>query len=142
MKRFLTLILFSILIPIQNSSAVSPSLDETIDWLVNGGKTENKWSIDNCNLTLYHPDHTGLLDDDSRIVNYIIDLNKVDLNDITPDTFGFSASCKGDCKKINTPDGWKYMKVIYGMNGAGWKRNKKALDHLYSNFCTGFKSIF
>ena len=140
MKRFLTLILFSILIPIQNSSAVSPSLDETIDWLVNGGKMENKWSIDNCNLTLYH---TGLKDKDLRIVDYIIDLNKVNLNDITPEKiWGFSASCKGDCRKINTPDGWKYMKVIYGMNGAGWKRNKKALDHLYSNFCTGFKSIF
>ena len=140
MKRFLFVLLFSLLIPIQNSSAVSPSLVETIDWLVNGGKMENKWSIDNCNLTLYR---TGLLDEDLRIVDYIIDLNKVNLNDITPDsTWGFSASCKGDCRKIKTPDGWKYMNTFYGINGASWKRNKKALDHLYGNFCRGTSSAF
>ena len=138
MKRFLTLILFSILIPILNSSAVSPSLDETIEFLVNGDSRTTKWSIDECVLTTYFKHNSG------EFREYTItDLNKVNLNDITPEKiWGFSASCKGDCRKINTPDGWKYMNTFYGMNGAGWKRNKKALDHLYSNFCTGIKSAF
>ena len=36
MKRFLIVILFSLIFPIQNSSAVSPSLDETMEFLING----------------------------------------------------------------------------------------------------------
>ena len=67
MKRFLILILFSLLFPIQNSSAASPSLEETIEFLVNGaGYNEYKWSIDNCNLTTYRY---------SGAVKEIIDLN-------------------------------------------------------------------
>jgi len=44
MKRFLILILFSLLFPVQNSSA-APSLKETIDFLINGDDGPNaNWS--------------------------------------------------------------------------------------------------
>ena len=76
MKRFLILILFSLLIPIQNSSAVSPSLDETIEFLINGdgSKSKKTWSITDCNLTIVSS---------SFEVRQKIDLNKVNINTFT-----------------------------------------------------------
>ena len=139
MKRFLTLILFSILIPIQNSSAVSPSLDETIEFLVNGDSRTTKWSIDECVLTTYFKHNSG------EFREYTItDLNKVKLNSIVEakPISGWEAVCDGNCHQYITGDGWKTHGIWYTGNGISWKRNKKALDHLYSNFCTGIKSAF
>ena len=136
MKRFLILILFSLLFPIQNSSAASPSLEETIEFLVNGaGYNEYKWSIDNCNLTTYRY---------SGAVKEIIDLNKVDIKSITPRSNfkSFEAFCIGNCRKANRSGGWEESKYWTEINNASWERNKKALDHLYSNFCEGAKSAF
>ena len=145
MKRFLILILFSILIPIQNSSAVSPSLDETMDFLINGDEDhgwlgfESKlgWSIKGCILTM-----KGNVDDDDRPVTIIYDLDKVFVHTIKPSykELGFRGDCKGSCQKVMPSDvsdvkfGFGYLAI---KNGVTWKRNRKALTHLYSNFCKG-----
>ena len=137
MKRFLILILFSLIFPIQNSSAVSPSLDETIEFLINGevpSASRQKWSIDECVITLY----------DQDIGKYsFIDLNKVNLNSIEPNGESLVAKCKGNCVKFkNYFDEWKVRDYWMIMNRVKWQRNNKALSHLYSNFCTGFKPAF
>ena len=140
MKRFLILILFSVLIPIQNSSAASPSLDETIEFLVNGDSGTTKWSIDECVLTTYFKHKSG------ETKEYeITDLNKVKLNSIkkAKKISGWIAECDGDCHKYITSTGWETRSQWYTGNGIdSWKRNRKALSHLYANFCTGFKSAF
>ena len=147
MKRFLIIILFSLFFPIQNSSAVSPTLDETIEFLVNGGwEKKAQWSIKECVLTEYYT-----IEDAKKYTNgehrerIIIDLNKVNLNSsFESDKYSFRAYCDGDCVKT-----WNIISKSYemrnywrNMNLVEWKRNQKALSHLYSNFCTGFKSAF
>ena len=144
MKRFLILILFSILIPIQNSSAVSPSLEETIDFLINGDEDhgwrgfESKlgWSIKGCILTM-----KGNVDDDDQPVTIVYDLDKVFVHTIKPSfkELGFRGDCKGSCQKVMPYDvKWKIISI---KNGVNWKRNRKALTHLYSNFCKGASSF-
>ena len=138
MKRFLTLILFSILIPIQNSSAVSPSLDETIDFLINGDSSDKiKWSIDDCILTNYY-EEWGEQKERQKI-----DLKKINLNTFETKSTGFSVKCiDGKCVKFITSSGWKWDTGWFVNNGVDWERNSKALSHLFSNFCTGAKSAF
>ena len=138
MKKFLILILFSILIPIQNSSAVSPSLDETIEFLVNGdSSSKDKWSIKECVLTTYFPHTSGEYREST-----IIDLNKVNLNSFKSDKYSFKADCDGDCYKSWRSSGWATYDWWLNTNSVNWERNKKVLSHLYSNFCTGFKPAF
>ena len=147
MKKFLILILFSILIPIQNSSAVSPSLDETIEFLVNAGwEKKREWSIKECVLTKYFTDEDAKKYTNGEYREYqIIDLNKVNLNSsFKSDKNSFTAYCDGDCVKT-----WNIISKSYEMsnywiniNLVEWKRNQKALSHLFANFCTGFKSAF
>ena len=138
MKRFLILILFSLFFPIQNSSAVSPSLDETIEFLVNGDySVKTKWSISDCNLTTYFKHTSG---EDRE--NIKIDLNKVNLKSFDTSSTGFTANCIGECYKFITSYGWKSNSSWFVNNGVDWKRNSKALSHLFGNFCTGAKSAF
>ena len=101
MKKFLILILFSILIPIQNSSAVSPSLEETMDFLINGDDntswiditTKEGWSIDNkCILIITGEGWSG------NIETQTYDLNKVIVQTIKPADNGFEGDCKGNCR--------------------------------------------
>ena len=144
MKRFLILILFSLFFPIQNSSAVSPSLEETIDFLINGDddtswiefNSKLDWSIDDkCILKKRGRDSYG------KVFTLVIDLNKVIVETIKSSFKGkgFTSKCKG-CVKFEpddiTRDWWEEW------NGVSWKRNRKALIHLYSNFCEGAKSAF
>jgi len=149
MKRFLFVLLFSLLIPIQNSSAVSPSLDETIDFLINGDnnaswvslKTKEDWSIDNkCILIMKGQGWSG------NIETQTYDLNKVIVSTIKPTRFNdgkdFAGKCKGNCRS-DTNNTRSYIKTSWWVsNGISWKRNAVALTHLYSNFCTGLKSAF
>ena len=147
MKRFLILILFSLFFPIQNSSAVSPTLDETIEFLVNGGwEKKAQWSIKECVLTEYYT-----IEDAKKYTNgehrerIIIDLNKVNINvSFKHDKNSFTSYCEGDCIKYWSSFDNRYLTRNYwrNMNHVEWKRNLKALKHLYSNFCTGFKSAF
>ena len=145
MKRFLFVLLFSLLIPIQNSSAVSPSLEETIDFLINGDddsswigfRSKLDWSIDDkCILKKRGRDNYD------KVVTLVTDVNKVIVETIKPSFKGkgFTSKCKGDCIKFepsgSTGDFWSEW------NGLTWKRNRKALSHLYSNFCTGAKTAF
>ena len=147
MKRFLILILFSLLIPIQNSSAVSPSLEETIDFLINGDDDSSwiefnsklDWSIDDkCILKKRGRDYND------KVITLVTDLNKVIVETIKPlsTSNGFKSKCKGECEKYEpsegTGDTWSWSE----WNGLTWKRNRKALSHLYSNFCTGAKTAF
>ena len=144
MKKFLILILFSILIPIHNSSAVSPSLDETMEFLINGdgGLSKRSWSITDCNLTI---------DDHSSKSILKIDLNKVIIESIKPYNrlgMGFYGECRGVCEKVfnssGNQEGMPYPNRTgwTNMNDIKWNRNVKALSHLFGNFCTGFKSAF
>ena len=145
MKRFLILILFSLLFPMQNSSA-APSLEETIDFLINGDDDASwigfdsklDWSIDDkCILKKRGIDYY-----DGKVTTHVTDLNKVIVESIKPLSKGngFKSKCKGDCLKFepsgSTYDFWREW------NGVTWKRNRKALSHLYSNFCEGAKSAF
>ena len=144
MKRFLILIFFSLLFPMQNSSA-APSLEETIDFLINGDddsgwidfKSKLDWSIDDkCILKKRGRDSY------EKVFTLVIDLNKVIVETIKSSFKGngFTSKCKGDCVKFepddNTVDYW------HEWNGVTWKRNQKALSHLYANFCEGAKSAF
>ena len=140
MKRFLILIFFSLLFPMQNSSA-APSLEETIDFLINGDddakwnylSTKEDWSIDGCILTMSGRGISG----DIETQRY--DLNKVIVQTIKPnyDGVGFIGKCKGDCRSdinnISNPP----MNEWWVKNKITWERNVKALSHLYSNFCEG-----
>ena len=137
MKRFLILILFSLLIPIQNSSA-APSLEETIEFIVNGDGYKNRsWSIKDCKLTVKSDLHPG---------NDIIYLNRVNLKEpaeirrksSTGKEFGLVLYGK-NVTEFST--GTLYGKWLIG-NGADSSRTFKALKHLYSNFCEGAKSAF
>ena len=98
MKRFLILILFSLFFPIQNSSAVSPSLDETIDFLINGDSSDKiKWSIDDCVLTKYFEEWG------EQKESHIIDLKKINLNTFEIKSTGFYAKCiDGKCVKFHS----------------------------------------
>ena len=127
MKKFFILVLFSLLFSIQNTSAVSPSLDETIEFLVNGDYSlKTKWSISDCNLTTYFKHTSG---EDREKVK--IDLNKVNLNAFDTSSTGFTADCIGECYKFITSSGWKSKSSWVVSNGVDWKRNSKALSHLY-----------
>ena len=137
MKRFLILILFSLFFPIQNSSAVSPSLEETMDFLIGsalnkGAWTNKEWSVNDCILE-YGIDSTS---------GVWVDLNLVDLNSFKPTSKGFKVDCIGDCRSSKYFGNWGPENFWEVENGKSWTRNKKALDHLYSNFCTGIKSAF
>ena len=131
MKRFLILILFSLLFPIQNSSA-APSLGETIDFLINGDddsgwidfRSKLDWSIDDkCILKKRGRDSYG------KVFTLVIDLNKV-IVETFKSSFkgnGFTSKCKG-CVKFEpddiTRDWWEEW------NGVTWKRNQKALINI------------
>ena len=140
MKRILILILFSLLIPIQNSSAVSPSLEETMDFLINGDDntawidiaTKEGWSIDNkCILIIKGEGWSG------NIETQTYDLNKVIVQTIKPVENGFEGDCKGNCRS-DTKNAQNYSKTSWRVsNGITWERNVKALSHLYSKFCRG-----
>ncbi len=160
MKKFFILVLFSLLFSIQNTSAVSPSLEDTIDFLINGDGIEywqgfarkDKWSIDGCILTM-----EGLKKDTSgNFVNAkdTYDLNKINLTkgfeinkDGNGDEIGFKGDCVQDCQRSFLGGieediiSWR-RKTWYVNNGVNWKRNSKALSHLFSNFCTGAKTAF
>ena len=145
MKRFLILILFSLFFPIQNSSAVSPSLEETIDFLINGDD-DTSWSKFNSKLDWSIDDKCILKkrgrDYNDKVITIVTDLNKVIVETIKPLSKGngFISKCKGDCEK-NEPSG-SMVDSWSEWNGVSWKRNRKALIHLYSNFCEGAKSAF
>ena len=116
MKRFLILILFSLFFPIQNSSAVSPSLEETIKFLINGDNnekwahlfTKEDWSInDQCILKMSGKGYSGTIETQRY------DLNKVIVQTIKPnsDGTGFVGKCNGDCRSdINNT---RYYNEIY-----------------------------
>ena len=144
MKRFLIVILFSLFFPIQNSSAVSPSLDETLEFLVNGEngyKTE--WSInDDCILELNQKE----MKQKAKIYLNKVNLTKgVESVKMGGKEIGFMLSGKGmrledmfddGVEKLSTYDHWSHR------NSVSSTRNIKALSHLFSNFCTGVKSAF
>ena len=144
MKRFLIVILFSLLFSIQNTSANSPTLDETIEFLINGdgGFFKKTWSITDCNLTIFSPEGQSVK------VTRKIDLNKVNLKTFEPHTgsgassMGFFAKCTGICEKESSSLGNEEKKYWGYINDINWERNVKALSHLYSNFCEGAKSAF
>ena len=105
MKRFLFVLFFSLLIPIQNSSAVSPSLEETIDFLINGDddsswigfRSKLDWSIDDkCILKKRGRDNYD------KVVTLVTDVNKVIVETIKPSFKGkgFTSKCKGGCIKF------------------------------------------
>ena len=155
MKRFLILILFSLIFPIQNSSA-APSLDDTIDFLINGSDDyqfyefyKSKWSIDdNCVLKIERDANRieGGLSRTAEKVNKIIYLNKVNLNkgvrwkkDHFGNVIGFTLFGKdvlNDMEKGNLYNDWRHQNMI------NEDRNLKALQHLFGNFCEGAKSAF
>ena len=71
------------------------------------------------------------------------DLNKVLVQTLEPnkDGLGFIGKCSGNCRddignKYDSHDEW------WVINKVSWERNRKALSHLFGNFCTGFKSAF
>ena len=161
MIRFLILILFSLFFPIQNSSAVSPSLEETIDFLVQGErstveckhvtlpdcetKMKIKWSIDdNCVLKLYRPFmQTNMGERDE--INQIIYLNKINLKKgvkwkkLAGSELGFVLFGKDvtdDIKKKDLYNKWNWKNYVKS------DRNLKAIQHLFGNFCEGAKSAF
>ena len=146
MKRLLILILFSLLFPIQNSSA-APSLKETIDFLINGDGdakwayllSKEDWSInDQCILKMSGRGHSG------NTETQRFDLNKVIVQTIKPndDGTGFIGKCDGDCwSEINAIGDPPYNEW-WVKNGITWGRNVKALAHLFSNFCDGAKTAF
>ena len=147
MKKFLFVLLFSVLIPIQNSSAVSPSLEETIKFLINGDNnigwayfsSKEDWSIDDqFILKMSGKSWSG------NIETHIYDLNKVIVSTIkpNPDGKGFISECKGNCRSSINNTGNPPLREWWVNNGVAWKRNLKALSHLFSNFCTGAKSVF
>ncbi|MDB3997395.1 hypothetical protein N9434_00205 [Candidatus Pelagibacter sp.] len=147
MKRFLILILFSLIFPIQNSSAVSPSLDETLEFLVNGeNKNKMKWSMDdNCVLKIDH-EYKDYLSDELKRIKKIIYLNKINLkkgvseSKVGGSVLGFMMFGEGvtdDIEKGRIHDYWSSRNYVKSLD-----RNVKALSHLFSNFCTGFKSAF
>ena len=145
MKRFLILILFSLLFSIQNTSANSPTLDETIEFLINGdgGFLKKTWSMTDCNLTILSPEGQSVK------VRREINLNKVNINTFThfigsgASSMGFYAKCKGICATESSSRlGYEKKKYWGYINDINWERNSKALSHLYSNFCTGAKSAF
>ena len=150
MKRFLILILFSILIPIQNSSAVSPSLEETIEFLINGDDGPNAnwvnlkdpkegWSIsDQCILKMSGKGWSG------KTETQTYDLNEVIVQTVKPndDGTGFVGKCNGRCRSDINNTGYYDHKEWWVRNGITWERNVKALSHLFGNFCTGAKSAF
>ena len=147
MKRFLILILFSLLFPMQNSSAVSPSLDETLEFLVNGeNKNKMKWSMDdNCVLKIDH-EYKDYLSDELKKIKKIIYLNKINLkkgvseSKVAGSVLGFIMFGEGvtdDIVKGRIYDYWSSRNHVTSLD-----RNVKALSHLFSNFCTGFKSAF
>ena len=147
MKRFLILILFSLFFPIQNSSAVSPSLDETLEFLVNGeNKNKMKWSMDdNCVLKIDH-EYKDYLSDELKKIKKIIYLNKINLkkgvseSKVAGSVLGFIMFGEGvtdDIVKGRIYDYWSSRNHVTSLD-----RNVKALSHLFSNFCTGFKSAF
>ena len=145
-EKIFILILFSLLFPIQNSSAVSPSLDETLEFLVNGeNKNKMKWSMDdNCVLKI---DYEYLnLSDELKRIKKIIYLNKINLkkgvkeSKVGGSVLGFMMFGEGvtdDIEKGIIYDYWTSRNYVKSLD-----RNIKALSHLYSNFCTGFKSAF
>ena len=146
MKRFLILILFSLFFPMQNSSA-APSLEETIDFLINGDGnshwvyflSKEDWSIDDqCVLKVSGKGFSG------NIETHIYDLNKVIVSTIqpNPDGKGFISECKGNCRSSINNTGNPPKREWWVKNGVTWERNRKALTHLYSNFCEGAKSAF
>jgi hypothetical protein len=155
MKRFLILILFSLLFPMQNSSA-APSLEETIDFLVNGPndswvyERKHEWSIDdNCVLKIKR-DAIKLSETYSmKRVDRIIYLNKVNLKKgvkwrkyFTGQEVGFILYGKDVvydnawAHEDKSYDGWAHENHIRS------DRNLKALQHLFGNFCEGSKSAF
>lgn len=147
MKRFLILILFSLFFPMQNSSAVSPSLDETLEFLVNGeNKNKMKWSMDdNCVLKIDH-EYKDYLSDELKKIKKIIYLNKINLkkgvseSKVAGSVLGFIMFGEGvtdDIVKGRIYDYWSSRNHVTSLD-----RNVKALSHLFSNFCTGFKSAF
>ena len=149
MKRFLILILFSLLFPVQNSSA-APSLKETIDFLINGDDGPNAnwanllnpkegWSIsDQCILKMSAKGYSG----NTETQTY--DLNKVIVQTIKPnsDGTGIVGKCNGDCRRDINNTGNYNSQEWWVRNGITWERNVKALSNLYSNFCDGSKSAF
>jgi hypothetical protein len=150
---FTLLILFSLFIPIQNSSAVSPSLDETLEFLVNGENTyESKWTIDdNCVLEIVRDP----VPNDDPWLNFngshkIIWLNKVSLSEGVKWTvrkgkeIGFTLYGKEMYRDITDIAGNdKVLRNAWAhRNAVGSTRNLKALQHLFSNFCEGAKSTF
>tara|TARA_B110000483_G_scaffold156396_1_gene185704 strand:- start:437 stop:850 length:414 start_codon:yes stop_codon:yes gene_type:complete len=137
MKRFLILILFSLLFSIQSSFAVSPSLDETMEFLVNGDVNKNTWYMNDCNVIILPPPG------DLYKKKEEIDLNKVNLNSfealrVGGKESGFEAKCIGLCRTYGNEKKNSWVLI----NEVNWERNSKALSHLYSNFCTGVKSAF
>tara|TARA_B100001964_G_C13885397_1_gene444825 strand:- start:9 stop:452 length:444 start_codon:yes stop_codon:yes gene_type:complete len=147
MKRFLILILFSLFFPIQNSSAVSPSLEETIKFLINGDNnekwahlfTKEDWSInDQCILKMSGKGYSGTIETQRY------DLNKVIVQTIKPnsDGTGFVGKCNGDCRSDINNTRYYNPQEWWVRNGITWERNVKALSHLFSNFCTGAKTAF
>jgi hypothetical protein len=157
MKRFLILVLFSILIPIQNSSAVSPSLDETIEFLIHGKDVDTRktWAIDDCNLTISFI--RKWTDGDVYEVHLTesINLNKIDIKgnirSASKSGTGFTLDCVDVCYKridggrINgneEPSKVTERSEWWNSNGIDFQRNRKALSHLFSNFCTGTNLAF
>ena len=132
------------------SAFASPTLEQTIDFIINGDSTNKReFQIENCVLT-YNNIGIDLVDDGREFPKKnIIDLKKTNLNTvketkgITPDFQygpGVLAECTSSCYQAIDierneditgpfPDMWDII------NGVSWDRNVKALEHLFSNFC-------
>ena len=153
MKRFLILILFSLLFPMQNSSAVSPSLDDTIDFLVNGPndskfyERKHEWSIDDSCVLKIKRDAIKLSESYTmERVDKIIYLNKVNLKkgvkwkkNFTGQEVGFTLYGKD---VVNNIEENKLYNAWVHENNIRSDRNLKAIQHLFGNFCEGAKSAF
>ena len=155
MKRFLILILFSLLFPMQNSSA-APSLVDTIDFLVNGPndskfyERKHEWSIDDSCVLKIKRDAIKLDESLSiKRVDRIIYLNKVNLKkgvkwkkNFTGQEVGFTLYGKD----VVYDNAWAHEDKSYDAwvheNNIRSDRNLKAIQHLFGNFCEGSKSAF
>ena len=147
MKRLTLTSIFVFLISF--SAIASPTLEQTIDFIVNGDSANKReFQIDNCVLS-YYSIRVNLLESRKFPVKNIIDLKKTNLKTlketegITPDGSigpGVFAECTSSCYQAFELDRYEditgslpNMWVI--VNNVPWERNVKALDHLFSNFC-------
>ena len=131
------------------SAIASPTLEQTIDFIINGDSTNKReFQIDNCVLT-YNSVGVNLIEGREFPKKNIIDLKKTNLKTvketegITADGFigpGVFAECTSSCYQAidieRNEDITGSFPNMWGIvNNVPWDRNVKALEHLFSSFC-------